>query len=144
MIAIISLIVAILSLIISLIVYIVHERKLFKQQEKLNELNIKIAESIIDERKKAIIHIEKGFINSIKTINCINRGESTARNFEIELDTTLFLLNAEEITKFDLLPNAKLELKYIPTESTPDQITITCKWDDDYSRGRTLSMRIHT
>lgn len=135
-----SLLISLLALGTSVFTYFRHDRKLKKQEQKINNYQIAQMEAAAEENKKANIcgDIRKSGNRYILTVS--NRGKAIARDIRIEGLNSRHIIHSAEF----LLPYSLLN----PTESFDitidriggyyiDRLSLVYRWDDDYSNDRT-------
>ncbi len=114
-------------------VYRTHDQRLKTQQDQINEFNLRKLKQEEEERKKAIIQAyaiknETG----TRTIEVYNRGKAIARNFKLDVREAsgVYIQNIPKNTQ--LRPQNSVKIICHLTTTRPDEIIITCNWDDDF------------
>lgn len=126
------------AIVLTIAMYIKHDKKLKKQEEKLNNYQLKKIEKEEVENKQAYIigEIRKG-TQGRRDLIITNKGKSPAKNI-----CTFFLNNSDEKiiiqsknTSFELLnPNENLEIiMYLHTCKSTDIFKVKWTWEDDFS-----------
>lgn len=158
----VSLILSSISVLGALYTYIVHNRKLNKQQEDINlqtkEINqqtklinnfqLEKNEKEIEENKKAIIeaYAFKGLKNWI--IKIYNKGKAKATNIRLESDDLKeekgFILFHDDLLPYpSLIPQHSFEIHVLLTTGCINAPKIKLIWDDDYDKDRYLEQNIN-
>lgn len=131
-----SLIISIISLLISGISFFRYDRKIKKQNLILNQYQIQEIEKERIKKKCANIsgEIKMGKSNGMRKLIISNKGLAPARNINMT-DIRNFrgiLLTGMPCFPFDLLnPGEHIEIPFMISESTPDNINMEYTWDDD-------------
>lgn len=121
----------------SLYTFFAHDRRLKKQENMLNEYQLRSMAQSEEEKKKAIIRAKAVKYNSgNRTLYIYNAGKAKARNLKVEIpkedqvyaSRPVFPLNYDE-----LLPDASREVTLLLTEGD-DELTLSFMWEDDYSK----------
>ena len=132
-----SALLAIFALGFSLYTFFAHDRRLKKQENLLNEYQLRSLAQSEEENKKAIIRAKAVKYNSgNRTLYIYNTGKAKARNLKVEMPNDkqvfasrpVFPLNYDE-----LLPDASREVTLFLTEGD-NVLTLTFEWEDDYSK----------
>lgn len=130
-----SLIISIGALCLSGITYILHDRRIKKQESLINMYQLeKIHTEKVDKKKAAIkanvIKEDQGR----RLIKVFNAGKSVARDiyYEILSENQDFMILNEDIFPFALLnPQENTELIMMTTTGSPDKIKMRFIWEDD-------------
>ena len=135
--AMISTIIAFLALLLSFITYIVHDRKLKKQESQLNDYQLRLMAQNEDENKKAIIRakVDKP-AGGRRTLYICNLGKAKAKNLTVGMPNPddVYASNPSFPQTFDeILPNAHREFTLLLAEGD-DELTLNYTWEDDYSK----------
>ena len=134
---ILSALLALLAFGFSFYTFFAHDRRLKKQENLLNEYQLRSLAQNEEENKKAIIRAKAVKYNSgNRTLYIYNTGKAKARNLKVEMPNgdqvyasrPDFPLNYEE-----LLPDASREVILLLSEGD-DELTLTFEWEDDYSK----------
>lgn len=128
----------------SIMVYIYHDRKIKKQEERLNELQIREKED--SEKSKKQAKVECNIVNvgiGSRKIRFYNSGMSDARNIRIEILNEGEFEGIMKLSKwgpYDLLTsrNGYREESFMLCEGHTDVFQIKILWDDDYAKDRSL------
>jgi len=129
-----SIIISIITLLGSLTGYLIHDRKIKKQEEKINEYLLAKYEEEKVENKKALISgniIKKE--RSQRVLKIYNKGKATATNINIQgLDIQELELQ-DTILPYELLnPQDYAEIRFLIIMYAPPTIKLTYTWDDAY------------
>ncbi|MBC8986654.1 hypothetical protein H9X96_12795 [Pedobacter sp. N36a] len=132
-----SLIISIAALCFSAITYVVHDRRIKKQEGLINAYQLEKIDAEKIEQKKAFVkaNLIKGHKGN-KIIKIFNSGKSAARNIRFEIlseDQNFWFLN-QDIFPFELLnPQESTELIISTSIGSPDKVKIQFIWEDDSS-----------
>ena len=139
-----SLILSIIALLGSLVTYIVHDRKIKKQEAKINEYQLaKIKEEEEDSKKAQvcgnIIKYDKGK----RVLKVYNKGKAPAKNIKIEgIDENMFF-DGTELLPFGLLnPQEAFELTFNIYNINQHILKITIHWDDLSHNDNTFTQQL--
>ena len=129
----ISDIIALAALFGALYTYIVHERRLKRQQSKINSYTIKENEE--KERAKKSANIHCSVIKDLKSQRFLivsNSGTADARNIKVTIDAeTLKSVYTRESMEYSLLTQyAKYKIPISVYINVPDRSRITVEWID--------------
>lgn len=132
-----SAILALLAFGFSLYTFFAHDRRLKKQENLLNEYQLRSLAQNEEENKKAIIRAKAVKYNSgNRTLYIYNTGKAKARNLKVEMpkrdqvyaSRPDFPLNYDE-----LLPDASREVVLLLSEGD-DELTLVYSWEDEFSK----------
>ena len=139
-----SLILSIIALLGSLATYIVHDRKIKKQEAKINEYQLARFKEEEEDSKKAqicgnIIKYDKGK----RVLKVYNKGKSPAKNIRIEgIDENMYFDGAE-LLPFGLLnPQEAFELTFNIYNISQRILKITILWDDLSQNDNTFTQQL--
>lgn len=139
-----SLILSIIALLGSLVTYIVHDRKIKKQEAKINEYQLaKIKEEEEDSKKAQvcgnIIKYDKGK----RVLKVYNKGKAPAKNIRIEgIDENMFF-DGTELLPFGLLNSQEaFELTFNIYNINQHILKITIHWDDLSHNDNTFTQQL--
>lgn len=139
-----SLILSIIALLGSLVTYIVHDRKIKKQEAKINEYQLaKIKEEEEDSKKAQvcgnIIKYDKGK----RVLKVYNKGKAPAKNIRIEgIDENMYF-DGTELLPFGLLnPQEAFELTFNIYNINQHILKITIHWDDLSHNDNTFTQQL--
>lgn len=130
-----SLIISIGALCFSTVTYVVHDRRIKKQEGLINAYQLEKIDAEKIEQKRAFIkaNLIKGNKGN-RSIKVFNSGKSAARNIRFEIlseDQNFGFLN-QDIFPFELLnPQESTELTMFVFVGSPDKIKIQFIWEDD-------------
>jgi hypothetical protein len=127
-----GLLISILAILFTAYTYLIHDRKIKKQEKLLNEYQIKKIESEEIESLKANVeaHIyeEKQGKNVIKVYN---KGKATARHLNVNIpDSNNYIKVGTNPCPIDLKPLQGIEFTILLSTNYPDKLTITYEWGD--------------
>ena len=146
-----SLIIALLALLFAGFTYLAHDRKLKKQEEQLNEYQLRsLAQSEEEKQKqkqkqKAVIRAKAvKHTGGKRTLYIYKLGKAKAQNIIVELpdekqvyaSTSFFPLSY-----YSLLLDADREVTLFLSEGN-DKLTMNYTWGDDYQQGNKESQTI--
>lgn len=128
-----AIVVSVLSLGFSLYVYFDTDRRIKKQENRINNYTLEKIEKEKENAQKALIdaslhQVMKGHYQ----LTIYNKGEAKARNVQVllpDLEDTYF---PENPTPFELRPSKDIMLDCWFTISTPTTIQIEISWTDDF------------
>lgn len=133
----ISIIIAALALAFSCYTFFAHDRRLKKQEQLLNEYQLRLMAQSEEENKKAVIRAKSvKYTGGKRTLYIYNTGKSKARNLKVDmLDNEQVVASRPDLpqTYEELLPDASREILLLLTEGD-DEITLTFEWEDDFSK----------
>ena len=128
-----SLILSIIALLGSLVTYIVHDRKIKKQEAKINEYQLaKIKEEEEDSKKAQvcgnIIKYDKGK----RVLKVYNKGKAPAKNIRIEgIDEEKFCVSGLDLFPYELLnPQESIEITIFSHLGIRNTLPLSYYWDD--------------
>ena len=140
-----SLIVAILALLGSFVGYLLHDRKLKKQEAHLNSLQTAELETSASDRKRARLVMQTYYHEKGRGVLQVkNDGLADARNIKWHLSNDA-LQNVAVDGDYDLLiPGQELGLRYIYLDrrTTDDTVTAEISWEDDFRKDNKLSIQL--
>lgn len=131
-----SLILSVLAILGSIFTYFYHDRKIKKQEKRLNDYQLKKYELEDVENQKAQI---KGNLiktsNANRTLLIFNAGKSTAHNIRLELLSELQGIIGFEFKPFEMLnPQEKTETRFFLASRHAQTIKVKYVWDDSYKK----------
>ena len=141
----ISISLSILAILGSLATYFIHDRKLKKQEQKINDYQLKqIEDAQIESKKAYIIGTTHKNSQSATILTITNRGRSIARNIRvIGLDERNYYFYGPDILPYEFLnPGDSFELKFTANVASLYKGKITYYWDDDYMKDNYLEQII--
>lgn len=134
---IISALLAIFAFVFSLYTFFAHDRRLKKQENLLNEYQLRSLAQNEEENKKAIIRAKAVKYNSgNRTLYIYNTGKAKARNLKVIMpkDDQVYASRPDFPLHYDeLLPDASREVILYLSEGD-DELTLIYEWEDDYSK----------
>lgn len=142
---IVSVILAVFALALSAYTYFAHDRRLKKQEQRLNEYQLRSLAQSEEENKKAVIRAKTvKYKSGNRMLFICNEGKSKARNLKVEMPDAeqvyasrpAFPLSYEE-----LLPGANREVLLHLSEGD-DELTLSYEWADDFKRDNKESQTI--
>lgn len=141
----VSIIIAILALFFSVFTYVIHDRKLKKQERLLNEYQLRALAQDEEENKKAVIRARAVKTTGGKrTVYIYNTGKAKARNVIVAMDKVDQVFSTRPdlpVTYTELLPDAPREIILFLTEGD-DVMTLNYIWDDDFKMNNKESQTI--
>lgn len=130
-----SIIISTLALFFSVFTYVVHDRKLKKQEKLLNEYQLRALAQGEEENKKAVIRAKAIKVKGgLRTLYICNTGKAKARNVIVamDMDNQVFATRPKlPVTYSELLPDAPREIILHLTEGD-DVLTLNYTWEDDF------------
>jgi hypothetical protein len=128
-----SLILSIIALLGSLATYIVHDRKIKKQEAKINEYQLARFKEEEEDSKKAQIcgNIIK-YYKGKRVLKVYNKGKSPAKNIRIEgIDENKFYIHGMDLLPYELLnPQDGFEMNIVLYTGSPKTLKLSFFWDD--------------
>lgn len=112
-----SLIISILALIASVLTYFLHDRRIKKQEAKINEYQLtKIQEEKIENKKAQLIGSIIKYNDGKRVLKITNNGKATATNIRMEVLNGVDVVNVTNPFPYELLnPTESFEMIfYIP------------------------------
>ena len=133
----ISIIIAALALAFSCYTFFAHDRRLKKQEQLLNEYQLRLMAQSEEENKKAIIRAKSvKYTGGKRTLYIYNTGKAKASNLKVDMiEDEQVIASKPNLpqTYEELLPDASREILLLLTEGD-DEITLVFEWEDDYSK----------
>lgn len=133
----ISIIIAALALAFSCYTFFAHDRRLKKQEQLLNEYQLRLMAQSEEENKKAIIRAKSvKYTGGKRTLYIYNTGKAKASNLKVDMIEDEQVIASKPnlpLTYEELLPDASREILLLLTEGD-DEITLVFEWEDDYSK----------
>lgn len=139
-----SLILSIIALLGSLVTYIVHDRKIKKQEAKINEYQLaKIKEEEEDSKKAQVCGNILKYDKGKRVLKVYNKGKAPAKNIRIEgIDENMFF-DGTELLPFGLLnPQEAFELTFNIYNINQHILKITIHWDDLSHNDNTFTQQL--
>ena len=140
-----SILLAALALAFSCYTFFAHDRRLKKQENLLNEYQIRSLAQSEEENKKAIIRAKAvKYKSGNRTLYINNEGKAKARNLKVEMpDSEQVYASRPDfpLSYVELLPGASREVTLLLSEGD-DELTLVYEWDDDYSKDNRESQTI--
>ena len=130
-----SLIISILALVATITTYILHDRRIKKQETKINEYQLtKIHEEEIENKKAQLSGDVTVFNNDSKRILRItNSGKATATNIRIEILNNIDISILHNPFPYELLnPREHFDVKFYLGIGPNHLIKIKYIWDDSF------------
>ena len=141
----ISIIIAALALAFSCYTFFAHDRRLKKQEQLLNEYQLRLMAQSEEENKKAIIRAKSvKYTGGKRTLYIYNTGKVKASNLKVDMiEDEQVIASKPNLpqTYEELLPDASREILLLLTEGD-DEITLTFEWEDDFSKNNKESQTI--
>lgn len=142
---IISAILAVLALALSAYTYFAHDRRLKKQEQKLNEYQLRSLAQIEEENKKADIRAKAvKYKSGNRMLYISNEGRAKAKNLKVEIpDAEQVYASRPDFPLIyeELLPGASREVLLLLSEGD-DELTLSYEWEDDFKRDNRESQTI--
>lgn len=130
-----SLIISILALIASVLTYFLHDRRIKKQEAKINEYQLtKIQEEKIENKKAQLSGNISIFKNDGKRILKItNNGKETASNIRMEILNGVHISTIINPFPFELLnPTESFEMTFYIPMGPYGKLKVKYIWDDKF------------
>lgn len=130
-----SFIVALVALIGSALGYLLHDRKLKKQEEKLNMLQVEELEDSAKAKRQAKVIMQTYYQEKGRGILQIkNIGQAPAHNIRWHFQSHI-LENIPTDGDYELLqPEQEIGLRYICMGQNEDTVKVNISWNDDISK----------
>lgn len=128
-----SIILSIIALLGSLVTYIVHDRKIKRQEAKINEYQLaKIKEEEEDSKKAQICGNIIKYDKGKRVLKVYNKGKAPAKNIRIEgIDENKFYIHGMDLLPYELLnPQDSFELNILLYAGSPKTLKLKYLWDD--------------
>ena len=139
-----SLIISVLAILGSLFVYVLHDRKLKKQESKLNELQLSEIEMSKEDRIKAIVRMDTCYMSKGKGILYLfNEGQAEARNITWLFDNEILEKINKEGNYERLSPGQRIGFNYYLLTGKDDKTNVTITWEDDFSTSNKITMTLY-
>lgn len=140
---IVSLIISILAILGSLYVYFSHDRKLKKQESKLNELQLSEIKESKEDRMKAIVRMNTSYSSKGNGILYLfNVGKAEARNISWLFDNDILEKINKEGTYERLSPGQSIGFNYYLLSGKDYKTNVTITWEDDFSLSNKINMTL--
>ena len=140
---IVSLIISILAILGSLYVYFSHDRKLKKQESKLNELQLSEIKESKEDRMKAIVRMNTSYSSKGNGILYLfNEGKAEARNISWLFDNDILEKINKEGTYERLSPGQSIGFNYYLLSGKDYKTNVTITWKDDFSLSNKINMTL--
>lgn len=119
----------------SLFIYWKHERRLKKQQEEINEYNLKEykKEKELDKMAKIEATVHDG-PNGMKKVRIQNSGRAMARNVKIKIPEDLRKHVHENPFPLDIKPQLSNDISLFIWKGIPNQVILEFEWEDEYRK----------
>lgn len=133
---IVGLIISCLALLLGFYTYCKHDKKIKKQDEKINQYQLELIEKQKVDEKKAIIeaHIIKG--ESYKRIiKVYNKGKAIAKNVNVIIPEMGNFRVAYNPCPIDIRPQNNIDIEiraFMSKDSSNSKIDIEFEWSDDF------------
>ena len=125
--------------------YIAHDRKLKKQEQLMNDYQLRLMAQNDKDNKSAVIRAKSVKTSGgRRTLFIINSGKAVARNLIVNLPNPdeVYGCNVVFPRTFDeLLPGASREFQLFLSEGD-DELTLNYTWDDDYKADNKETQKI--
>ena len=139
-----SLIISVLAILGSLLVYVLHDRKLKKQESKLNELQLSEIEMSKEDRIKAIVRMDTCYMSKGKGILYLfNEGQAEAKNITWLFDNEILEKINKEGNYERLSPGQRIGFNYYLLTGKDDKTNVTITWEDDFSTSNKITMTLY-
>lgn len=132
-----SLIISILALLASITTYLLHDRRIKKQEAKINEYQLtKIHEEEIENKKAQLNGDVTIFKNDSKRIlHITNSGKATATNIRMEVLNNINISMLTNPFPYELLhPREHFDVKFYLGIGPNQLIKVKYIWDDSYKK----------
>ncbi|MGL5563642.1 MAG: hypothetical protein ACRDCN_13645 [Tannerellaceae bacterium] len=126
---------SLIAIILTIIMYFKHDKRLKKQEERLNAYQLKKIDNEESENKKA--QIRGNIVNGEKgrsTLKVFNAGKSSATKIRLEfLSSTDGLYSIKKPFPYELLnPQDYTETVFQLTKGCPETIKVKFTWNDEF------------
>lgn len=139
-----SLIISVLAILGSLLVYVLHDRKLKKQESKLNELQLSEIEMSKEDRIKAIVRMDTCYMSNGKGILFLfNEGQAEARSISWLFDNDILGNINKEDAYERLSPGQRIGFNYYFLKRNDEKTNVTITWEDDFSTSNKITMTLY-
>jgi len=129
----INTILSLLALGFSCLTYWLHERKIKKQEEKINQYELEKFESEKIDLKKAIV--EANIIRGLKgkrTIKVFNKGKAIAKDVIVTLPEDAKFYITSDPCPIDIKPQHGIDINLLLHGGFDEKIIIKFEWADDF------------
>lgn len=141
----ISIILAVIAFVFSFVTYLVHDRRLKKQELLLNAYQLRSLSQEEEKSKRAVIRAKAvKLVSGQRKLYIGNVGNAVARNLRVDmLDNAQVIATRPNmpLTYAEVLPNATREITLMLTSGN-DELTLSYEWEDEYSRENKESQTI--
>ena len=141
----ISIILAVIAFVFSFVTYLVHDRRLKKQELLLNAYQLRSLSQEEEKSKRAVIRAKAvKLVSGQRKLYIGNVGNAVARNLRVDmLDNAQVIATRPNMpmTYAEVLPNATREITLMLTSGN-DELTLSYEWEDEYSRENKESQTI--
>ena len=132
-----SIVIAILALGFSCYTFFAHDRRLKKQENQINEYQLRSMVQSEDDNKKAVIRAKAlKYTGGKRTLYICNTGKAKARNLNVDIpnEDEIYASSPEFPLHYEeLLSDASREVTLLLSEGD-DELTLTFEWEDEYSK----------
>lgn len=128
----ISIFLSVLAILATAFTYVVHDRRLKRQEILINNYQLKKNQEEETEQKKALMraNVVKGRGNI--TLKIYNAGKSTARNIKLKIKEEDRLILMSNPFPYEFMhPQDHTDLNIHLIEGAPEKINIVLTWEDD-------------
>lgn len=138
-----SLVVSIIALLGGLVGYILHDRKLKKQEARLNDLQVTELETAQSNRKKADVRMQTVYLEKGRgLLRLFNQGEADAYNIKWNFQDPILEKIPKQGEYEHLLPGQDIGLSYIFLSREDDTTNVTISWEDNFSKNNTVTITL--
>lgn len=136
-----SIIISILALLGSLATYIIHDRKIKKQEKMINDYQLAKFKEDEEDKKKALVcgNIIKK-VRGQRVLKIYNKGKATATNINIQGLDIQEIEVYDKILPYELMnPQDCADIRFLIIMDAPPTLKLTYTWDDEYKTGNTYT-----
>lgn len=138
-----SLIVSIIALLGGLVGYILHDRKLKKQEARLNDLQVTELETAQSKRQKADVRMQTVYIEKgMGILKIYNQGEADAYNIKWDFQEAILAKIPQQGEYEHLLPGQDIGLPYIFLSRENNTANVKITWEDNFSKNNTVTITL--
>lgn len=136
--------ISVITFVFAVFIYFYHDKKIKSQERLLNQYALDRVQKEQTKEKQASLFATIKDGSRDQKLEITNKGLSIARNVSIEPVKIEGIFIMTDLDSFELQPGQSMEFKLIVAEGTPDLITVTLKWDDDFAISNKISFQLLT
>lgn len=136
--------ISVITFVFAVFIYFYHDKKIKSQERLLNQYALDRVQKEQTKEKQASLFATIKDGSRDQKLEISNKGLSIARNVSIEPVKIEGIFIMTNLDSFELQPGQSMEFRLIIAEGTPDLMTVTLKWDDDFAISNKISFQLLT